>query len=107
MAVRVVKRKPRKFTLRFLVFGIFSIIIISAVLGSLSRVWVNIYAKYREKKKLEEQLIVLRENGESLSIDVEKLQDPEYIARYLREKYFYSGDREYIIRLPQEDNLEN
>jgi len=101
MAVKKVKRKPRKFTLRFLVFGVFSIVVISAVLGSISRVWVNIYEKYREKENLELKLVSLKENGESLSIDVEKLKDPEYVARYLKEKYYYSGEGEYIIRLPQ------
>ncbi len=106
MAVKVVKRKPRKFTFKFLFFsfGVISIVIIAAVLGSLSKVWINIYEKYREKEELEAKLVELKENGESLSIDVEKLQDPEYVSRYLKEKYFYSGDGEYIIRIPQSDS---
>ena len=29
------------------------------------------------------------------------MQDPEYIARYLREKYLYSKAGEYIIRIPE------
>ncbi len=106
MAVKVVKKRPRKFTLRFLVFGVLSIVIIATVLSSLSRVWLNIYEKYKEKSKLEDKLVLLKENGESLSIDVEKLQDPEYIARYLREKYFYSKKGEYIIRIPQQNEEE-
>ena len=101
MTVKKVKRKPKKSTFRFLVFGVFSIVVISAVLGSISKVWINIYDKYREKEELENKLVLLKEDGETLSIDVEKLQDPEYIARYLREKYFYSTEGEYIIRLPQ------
>ena len=106
MAVKVVKKKPKQFTFRFLLFGVLSIVIISAVLGSLSKVWLNIYEKYKEKKELEEKLVLLKEDGESLSIDVEKLKDPEYVARYLKEKYFYSSDGEYIIRLPQSDSEE-
>ena len=90
-----------RYHLRFLVFGVFSIVVISAVLGSISKVWINIYEKYKEKENLEKKLVSLQEDGESLSIDVEKLKDPEYVARYLREKYFYSSDGEYIIRLPQ------
>lgn len=101
MTVKKIKRKPKKIALRFLVFGIFSIVVISAVLGSISKVWVNIYEKYREKELLEKRLVLLHEDEETLSIDVEKLQDPEYIARYLKEKYFYSSDGEFIIRLPQ------
>ena len=104
MAVKVVKKRPKKFTFRFLVFGVISIIVISAVLGSLSRVWLNIYEKYREKEELEKKLVELKENGESLSIDVEKLQDPENIARLAREKFFYSGEGELIIRIPQSDS---
>lgn len=102
MAVKKIKRrKPRKFTLRFMVFGVVSIVVISAVLGSLSKMWINIYEKYREKDLLEEKLVLLKEDGDTLSVDVEKLQDPEYVSRYLKEKYFYSGEDEYIIRLPE------
>lgn len=101
MTIKKVKRKPKKITLRFLVFGVFSIVAISAILGSISKVWINIYEKYKEKEALEKMLVLLQEDGVNLSIDVEKLQDPEYIARYLKEKYFYSSDGEYIIKLPQ------
>ena len=31
---------------------------------------------------------------------VAKLQDPDYVARYAREKYLYSKDGEIIIRIP-------
>ena len=102
MAVKKVKvRKARKSSFRFLVCGLLSIFIISAVLGSLSKTWIDIYEKYKEKSELENKLVLLEEEYEGLSIDVEKLQDPEYVSRYLKEKYFYSGEDEYIIRLPQ------
>ncbi len=101
MAVKKVKKRPKKFTLRFLVFGVFSIFIISTILGSISKLWLSIFEKYKEKEDLEEELVILEEKGETLAIDVEKLKDPEYIARYLKEKYFYSGKGEYIIRLPE------
>ncbi len=97
------KKKKKKNTLRSIVFGVLSIIIISAVFTSLSQVWLNIYEKYREKKQLETDLVRLKESNESLEIDVKKLQDPEYVARYLKEKYFYSSKDEYIIRIPQEE----
>ncbi len=103
MAKKVI-RKPKTFAFRFLFFGVFSIVIIATILGSLSRVWISILDKYREKDKLEEKLTLLQEEGDSLSIDVEKLQDPEYQARWLKEKFFYSSDGEYIIRLPHVDS---
>ena len=31
--------------------------------------------------------------------DVKKLQDPEYVAKYAREKYLYTKEGEYVIDL--------
>ena len=38
---------------------------------------------------------------EELKATVTKLQDPDYVARYAREKYLYSKDGEIIIRIPE------
>ena len=50
---------------------------------------------------MEEKIVDLKTEEKILEIIVEKMQDPEYIPRYLREKYFYSKDGEYIIRIPE------
>ena len=42
----------------------------------------------------------LKEKEEELNNTVTKLSDPDYIARYAREKYLYSKDGEIIIRIP-------
>ena len=52
-----------------------------------------------EKDKLQQQLVTLQEEKESLETDILKLEDPDYIAKYVREKYFYSKDGEVILRL--------
>ena len=52
-----------------------------------------------EKKNLQNQLIALQEEKETLETDILKLEDPDYIAKYVREKYFYSKDGEFILRL--------
>ena len=65
--------------------------------------WVQIFEKYQEKEALEEKMLTLREKEAELKVDVEKLEDPDYIARYAREKYMYSKDGEIILRLPEED----
>ncbi len=64
---------------------------------------LEIAGKYKEKDELSEELEVLKEKETELSTDVLKLQDPEYIARYLREKYYYSKEGEYVIRFPKEE----
>lgn len=98
---KIKKKKAKKGILRFFVFGISCITLSTLILMSFSRIWSQIYNKYQEKKELEGKLVSLREEEQKLSMDVEKMQDPEYVARYLREKYFYSKDGEYIIRIPE------
>lgn len=39
---------------------------------------------------------------ESLTSEVTKLHDSDYIARYAREKYMYSLPGEIIIKMPDE-----
>ena len=49
--------------------------------------------------KLTKQLETLKEDEKILSDDVKKLKDPEYAARYAREKYLYSKTDEKIFKL--------
>ncbi len=73
------------------------------VLGvTIGKYWVEIAAKYQEKANLAEELVELKEKEAALTVDVEKLQDPEYQGRYAREKYNYSKEGEVIIRIPEE-----
>ena len=60
----------------------------------------QIYVKNREKKEFEKELLELKDKEEELKATVTKLQDPDYVARYAREKYLYSKDGEIIIRIP-------
>lgn len=53
----------------------------------------------KEKDELKDKLVVLKEEKEALESDILKLEDPDYIAKYVREKYFYSKDGELILRL--------
>lgn len=96
------KRKAKKQAFRIVVFGSVCLIIVGAILTTITTVWIEIFAKYKEKEELEDKILALKQQEEELSIDVERLQDPEYVARYLREKYFYSKNGEYIIRIPEQ-----
>ena len=51
---------------------------------------------------MEKELTALKEKEEELSVDANKLQNPDYIARYAREKYLYSKDGEIILQIPEE-----
>ncbi len=87
---------------RFLLLGLSSLTIIVVMTFTIGKYWVEIFDKYQEKKSLEKKLIDLKEEEERLRVDADKLQDPDYIARYAREKYFYSKDGEYILKIPEE-----
>lgn len=94
------KRTNKKAKRRMLFLGLGSLIIITFTLFTIGKYWVEIYQKYRENQELEEKLMSLKDEEEELKVDVEKLQDPDYVARYAREKYLYSKDGEFILRIP-------
>lgn len=93
------KRKTSKSKIRIFV----SLIVFGAVTTALGYNCLTNIMKIqemkKEKKELESKLIVLQEEKEILETDILKLEDPDYIAKYVREKYFYSKDGELILRL--------
>ncbi len=96
------KKKKNKTKRRMLVFGSGSILLLAVIFTWIGSYWAQIIDKYNEKNNLNESLVTLKENEEKLKVDVGKLEDPDYVARYAREKYMYSKDGEFIIRMPEE-----
>lgn len=90
------KAKGRMF-LAFLFFGV--------IISGLSYKFFDNISKINkmkeEKHELQERLSSLKDEEKSLNIDIQKLQDPAYVARYAREKYLYSKDGELIIRITE------
>ena len=93
------RRKTKKAVKRMLTLGLLSLTIIGTTY-TIGKYWVEIYDKYQEKKQLKKKLVNLKEKQQTLQVDANKLQDPNYIARYAREKYSYSKDGEIILRIP-------
>ena len=85
------KRKAKKSVKRLLFLGLASIAIIIGTTYTIGKYWVEIYGKYQEKKKLKNKLVALKEKEDELQVDADKLQDPDYIARYAGE---------IILRIP-------
>ena len=50
-----------------------------------------------------DRVFSLLDEKEVLETDVIKLQDPEYVAKYAREKYLYTKDGELIIKIIDEN----
>ena len=70
----------------------FAIIIFTTF--TIFKYWTEIYSKYKEKGELQKELASLKDKEEKLESDV---------ARYAREKYFYSKDGEYILKIPEDE----
>ena len=91
------KTKSRIF-LSFIIFG--------AVICSLSYNFFTNISKIveikQEKRDLNNKLVNLKEEEETLNSDIKRLEDPDYVARYAREKYLYSKEGELIIRIPDD-----
>ena len=90
------KKTRRKLFMISLVYIVLGAILINNVGSTM----YQIYNKTKEKKAFEKELLELKDKEEELKATVTKLQDPDYVARYAREKYLYSKDGEIIIRIP-------
>ncbi len=97
------KKKTTKLKYRMCLFVPVCLLLLMTIFATIGSYWLQITAKYQEKKQLEEQILALKEKAESLRVDVERLEDPDYVARYAREKYMYSKDGEIILRLPDDE----
>ncbi len=91
---------------RLMFFGIISLAIIIYFFISLGTYVLKISNLSSEKRKLENELTEMKESEEDLTNEIERLKDPDYLARYARENYSYSKDGEYIIKLDEEEKNE-
>ena len=84
---------------KLVLFTIICIFIICfCIVSSISNI-SKIREKKIEKKELTEKLEELQEEETTLTDDVEKLKNPEYAARYARERYLYSKYGEKILKI--------
>lgn len=84
---------------RLLIFGTMSFIVMGYFVFSFGYYVWSIRDLEKSEKQLQEQLVALKDDAEDLEIEIQKLKDPDYLARYARENYLYSKDGEYIIKI--------
>lgn len=76
-----------------------SILIFIGCLWTISSYAYNIYSLKKEEAILKEELKELINKEEELNDEIIKLKDPDYIAKYARENYFYTKKGEYVIKI--------
>lgn len=101
MAKRVPKASKRRLTL----LGPLSLVIIIYFIFTVGVYSYRLINLSIEEKNLKEKLVSLQAEEESLKIEIQKLKDPDYLARYARENYLYSKDGEYIIKLEENEDV--
>ena len=62
---------------------------------------MNCNKNKKETAALKNEYESLLNEKDMLKSEIMKMQDPDYIARYAKEKYFYSSDGEYIIKMDE------
>ena len=92
---RISRASKRRLTL----FGTVSLIAVVYFVFSLVYNAYTIYDLTSKKNELE----ALQDKADQLKIDIEKLNDPNYLANYARENYLYSKDGEYIIQMDDDE----
>ena len=91
---KVTKKERRRLTLFVLAF----IFIIGFTCINIFPDWLKIMSNKQEISILEESYEDLLDTEEALKAEVQKLQDPDYVERYAKEKFLYTKDGEIIIR---------
>lgn len=97
------RRVPKASKKRLLIFGTIAIGIIIYFIFNLAYNAYKLYSLKNEEKKLNTDLTELKREAKILNAEIGKLKDPEYIAKYAREKFSYSKDGEYIIKVNNDE----
>lgn len=93
------KKKSKKEKKRLIIISLAIILLLALLVSSVYQDWVQI---------LENKALVIAKNNEyedlleqeaSLTSEITKLQDSEYLARYAKEKFMFSADGDTIIRM--------
>lgn len=98
------KKNNKLNRIRMIIFGTLSSVAIIWFLSTLITYTKDINNLKRQKFSLENQLLELKENADELKNEIEKLKDPEYIARYARSEYSYTkSEGEYVIKIKDDE----
>lgn len=102
MAKIIPKASKRRLTF----FGPIALIIILYFLFTIGSYCYRLVSLSQQERELKEKLVLLQAKEQELKIEIQKLKDPDYLARYARENYLYSKDGEYIIKIDRSNNEE-
>ena len=95
LMTKITKKAKR----RLLIWSLL-ILVIGAYLSVFAyRYWTQILENNRNRDELEQRYQTLLNEERSLNVEVTRLQDPEFVARFARERFLYSREGERIIKI--------
>ena len=93
------RRKSKKEKRRILAISFLVVALSAFLIKSVFSDWVQIMNNNNQIHSLNDQKKALLDEEATLKAEATKLENPEYVARYAREKFLYSMPDEIIIRL--------
>lgn len=93
------KKVPKASKRRLVFLGPICLIIILYFLSTIGIYGYKLISLASQEKELKSKLVSLQADEQNLKVEIQKLKDPDYLARYAREHYLYSKDGEYIIKV--------
>ena len=94
---RMSQKTKFRVTFLMLCFIITSVLFVSSIFSYISQ----ISDTKKEMAMLDKEYKDSLAEEERLKDEINKLQDPEYMAKYAREKYLYSKDDEIVIKIEE------
>ncbi len=88
--------KKEKKRLVFITFAIIGVIVL--LVSTVYADWKTIMNNNGKINSLTEKYQSLLDEEKSLQSEVTKLKDPDYVARYAKEKFLYTSENEVILR---------
>lgn len=86
---------------RTMIWSLLIVIVFSYLAVFSYNYWSQIMENRKTKIELEKEYTALLEEEERLNSEITKLQDPEYVAKYAREKYNLSKEGEIKIKVEE------
>lgn len=100
---RKVSKKSKR---RLITLGTLSVVAIGYFLLTLVGYVYNYASLKQEEKNLQSELLNLQEQKANLKIEIQKLNDPEYVARYAKQNYLYSSNGEYVLKIDSNEKIQ-
>ena len=98
-------KKNKHYRRRLTVFGTISVLVIIVFLYNLISYIKLVNNLENEQINLQNKLVQLQKDNYNLKEEIEKLKNPEYLAKYARENFLYSKEGEYIIRIDDNNKI--